>query len=496
MSQTRKMLKRFFLAPRVSTFFAASAVAFSARAQVPPTPAPQPAPPTAPAPAAEASPPATAVPPATAAPPTAPAAPTASPSAATPTPAEPAAPPASALSASDAQALDALQAEAADTATAGGPTFQLYGFADFTTRFLTRDTLGFEEIGAHSGTMSVGNLNLYGAADLTGGWRSLFEVRFLYLPNGVLDFTTFQRTTTATGDPADDLRPLYWAGIEIQRAYLEYSAHSLLNIRAGEFLTPYGIWNVDHGSPTIIPAAKPYPIGEKFFPDRQTGIEVFGSAPLGDTSLGYHLTLSNGRGSSANYQDLDDNKALGGRLVFTSHPVGTLTLGVSGYYGRSTESSAAIVGTALEQDVTVQFDDFSYAADLLWQWEGLHVQGEVMANDVVYTDEGRPAPAFFGPPTAGLVPDHRRIGYYGLVGYRTPWLTLMPFLLGEYEHAGMKVGTGGAFGGGAGALSFGLNARPIPAVALKAQFRHIFFVNEGTPASYLDDILLSAAWSF
>jgi len=82
------------------------------------------------------------------------------------------------------------------------------------------------------------------------------------------------------------------------------------------------------------------------------------------------------------------------------------------------------------------------------------------------------------------------------VGYRLPWLTLMPFLLGEYTDSGLKVGTGGSFPGGGGALSVGLNVRPIPTVALKAQFRHIFFVNEGTPASYLDDVLLSAAWSF
>jgi hypothetical protein len=120
-----------------------------------------------------------------------------------------------------------------------------------------------------------------------------------------------------------------------------------------------------------------------------------------------------------------------------------------------------------------------------------------MANDVVYTDEGRPAPVFLGPtPANGLVPDHRRIGYYGLVGYRTPWLALMPFVLGEFTDQGTNVGTGGSFGGGGGALSFGVNARPIPSVALKGQFRHIFFVNEGTPALYLDDVLLSAAWSF
>jgi hypothetical protein len=175
-----------------------------------------------------------------------------------------------------------------------------------------------------------------------------------------------------------------------------------------------------------------------------------------------------------------------------------LTLGISGYYGRSTESGARLnaTSTGFEQDVTIQFDELSYAADLLWQWEGLHVQGEVMANDVVYTDEGRPAPAFAPPGTPmGLIPDHRRIGGYGLVGYRLPWFTLMPFFLGEYVDQGTEYGVGALTGGGAGAVSFGVNARPVPTVAIKGQFRHIFFISDG-PTRYLDDVLLSAAWSF
>jgi hypothetical protein len=480
------MLKRLILSPHVGTFMAVSALAFSAQAQVPPTPGPPPTAPVTPAPPPVEDP--------TPSAPTEPSSPSPTASATAP---PPVVPPADAMGADDSKALAALEAEATETAAAGGPSFHLYGFADFTARFVLRDTVGLDAIGAHSGNMAIGNLNLYGAADLTGGWRSLFEVRFLYVPNGILDFTTFERTTTAAGDPADEGRPLYWGGIEIQRVYLEYSAHSLLTIRAGQFLTPYGIWNVDHGSPAIITAARPYPIGERLFPDRQTGLELFGSAALGDTSLGYHLTLSNGRGSVASYMDLDGNKALGGRLFFTAHPAGKLTLGVSSYYGRSTESGAVFDPASgfFEQDITVQFDEFAYAADLLWQWEGLHVQGEVMANETRYTDEGRPAPGFGAPTTpGGLVPDRRRVGGYGLAGYRLPWLTLMPFVAGEYVHAGAKVATE-TFGGGGGALSFGVNARPIPAVALKGQFRHIFLKNDG-PAFFADDVLLSAAWSF
>lgn len=71
--------------------------------------------------------------------------------------------------------------------------------------------------------------------------------------------------------------------IQIERAWLEYSAHSLLTIRAGQGLTPVGIWNVDRGTPTIIPPSRPYVIGIGMFPTRQTGFELYGSYLLDES---------------------------------------------------------------------------------------------------------------------------------------------------------------------------------------------------------------------
>jgi hypothetical protein len=95
----------------------------------------------------------------------------------------------------------------------------------------------------------------------------------------------------------------------------------------------------DHGSPVIIGPVKPYVIGEQFFPEAQTGFEVLGTVPVGEkATLGYHLTLSNGRGPVEQYQDYDNNKAIGGRLFLRGYWLGDLTIGASCYGGTVTDA--------------------------------------------------------------------------------------------------------------------------------------------------------------
>ena len=128
------------------------------------------------------------------------------------------------------------------------------------------------------------------ASELGDHWRTLTEVRFSYLPNGAttIDSTgKATRTDTTVSDYTDGGHPIQWGGIVLERAYLEYAAHPLFNIRGGHWITPYGIWNVDHGSPVIIGVQRPYIIGDSLFPTSQTGIELFGTHNFSTFEIGY-----------------------------------------------------------------------------------------------------------------------------------------------------------------------------------------------------------------
>lgn len=385
------------------------------------------------------------------------------------------------------------------------PQLRFYGFSDFSMSVMK----GFGADGDETDIFAkpsfyVGNLNLYADADLTGGWRSLFEVRFLYLPQGSRDATTLERYSATAADYAELSRTLSWGGIEIERAWLQYEMSSLLTIRAGQWLTPYGIWNVDHGTPTVIPAFRPYVIGERLFPERQMGLQLLGSQLLGELTLGYHLTLSNGRGPIP-YEDLDNNKAVGGRVYLTSHALGTFTVGLSGYYGRYTDAQDKFVFTAdgvtFGEDINSQFDEFGWAMDVAWRWNGFHFQGEVVVQDVAYTDAGRPGTnvAYGGAPDK-LMPDYRYVGAYALLGYRFSWLGIMPFIMVAPLDTGrdyVPVESVGVMTGRALELYAGLNVRPTPAVVLKAQVAYVRV--SGPLAEFAQELNVAAfqmAWSF
>jgi hypothetical protein len=381
----------------------------------------------------------------------------------------------------------------------------IYGFADFGfyKYFLPAGSLLRAQV-YEANAFMVGNLNTYLAGELGGGWRSLAEVRFTYLPNGSrnISATGVERVVTPVQDYTNLGRPRSTGSLFIERAWVEYSASNAFNVRAGSWLTPYGIWNEDHGSPTIIPVLRPYAIGLELLPERQTGLLLFGSFYASESvTLGYRIGLSNGRGPVSDYADLDENKAVTLRLQLHHHGDGDLDLGASAYAGRYTDLVQSLrsddgISVQVEERLRERFDEFSWALDARYVNGGLHLQTEFIMNDKAYTDGGRPLRT-----GAEFQPDDRRYGGYLLAGYRFDWLGLMPYLIAEYfslvnsfeiTRPADRIVTN-YFG-------LGLNSRPSTNITLKLEGNYAFFTLDNREGSVFEDPLMAiqaqVAWAF
>jgi hypothetical protein len=386
------------------------------------------------------------------------------------------------------------------------PKLELYGFADFSYlhTFAKQTNVLNQYVGPYP-RFYVGHLNVYLSSTLSENWRSLAEVRFVYSPLGDEDRPapdgTFPVPDTTAVDYAELQRTFSWGGVEIQRAWIEYQPFDFMSIRGGQWLTPYGYWNDDHGSPTIIAAHKPFPIGDMFFPERQTGLNVHGKYFFGSTALGYSLTLSNGRGPYDAMRDLDNNKAVGGRLFVETSVLGNLTVGVDAYRGRFTAStkrytvdnSGAEPEAVIYRTIDQAYDELSLGADLRWNWNDLHLQGEIMTNEAAFDDAYRPPASGFDPrPT--FAADYRRVGGYLLLGYRTPLANLMPYVIAEHSSY-----TNTDLAPPVWAYTAGLNLRPTPNVVLKAELAIADFQGTGSTGLGKDKLKYfgaQIAWAF
>lgn len=366
------------------------------------------------------------------------------------------------------------------------PRLSVYGFADTQyMQLLMNEHSVFQAIWGPSGSFALGHLNIYLDGQVSEGFRSLVEVRFSYLPLGNPSLSSGGLLTyqTAQGqDYSDFAMQTRWGSAVIERAYLEYAFADWLKVRAGQFITPYGLWVMDHGSPTLIPALKPFIIETQLIPEKQSGLVVTGNASILDLPVRYYLTLSNGRGPVDSYHDLDSNKALGGRIEVGGS---RWQLGVSGYRGRATDRSwlmeADSTGTVSATSVVnYSYDELMLGCDARLELYGFVFAGELLYNEVAFTDSGRPAAGAINaslplnvPAAPGTYsPDMLRMGGYVLVGYRTPWLNILPFYMVERLHANVDVMPDTR---DVTLHSFGVNARVRPEVALKAQYSILVF---------------------
>lgn len=351
---------------------------------------------------------------------------------------------------------------------------RVYGFMDFGLNkyFVGNNGAGLL-LPTTSNTFVFGHLNLYFDATPIENVRALVELRYTLAPNGEETQlgppvgTKYERIDTTVYDyasPSSD-EVLRLGGIFIERAWSQYAFSDLFKLQWGLYLNPFGIWNLDHGSPTLISLMLPSLISAEMFPTRLVGVHLYGSAFMGSNELGYSVHVSNGR-TPLDF-DFTEDKAVGAR-VFVAHDgdFGRLVLGASGYLGTYVDQEKVVTPVAAGSNNADDIYDTVRTIDYLESVAGfdaaldvgaLRVRTEGVLRFVNYDgdkSEKAVAPDF----SDQYLPNRREWSVYLIAAYRTPWriepfiqadLATKTFPLPQWAPASVsKVGSTVLLGGG------------------------------------------------
>jgi hypothetical protein len=377
-----------------------------------------------------------------------------------------------------------------DVAALAGPElFRVYGFADFGLNHAWLGERSFVRgLVASETTFALGNLNLYFQFQPDAAWQVLAEIRFTGYPHGEEEALAtplggeYIRTDTSVVDIASPATAFKfrWGGILIERAYGQYTYSEHLSVKVGQFLTPYGIWNVDHGTPTLIALMMPHFVSTEIFPARQIGLALQGTFILGGWDLGYDAYISNGR--TATQLDFTSNKAFGGRLKLGRAAPIPFTIGSSFYYGQIDDITKRIASFApfrVERDIIIEGTEAGVGVDVSLDVDALRIRSEAIMRATRYTDGKRP-PLPAGPP-GSQKPDNNEYDAYLLAAYRLPLWGLEPFLYGEYNHVVSPYGDDQAV------LAVGLNIHFTAFAQLKTEVARVLFFDMNAEGSFSDN---------
>jgi len=377
---------------------------------------------------------------------------------------------------------------------------QIYGFSDMTLRrgWLSGEDSIYRLFATPEAAFAMGRLNVYIRSEPAPRLSSLLEVRLLYLPHNATTVSStgeLVSTSTLLRDDTELGGELQWGGISIQRAHLDYQLTDRLVVRVGHWLTPYGIWNVDHGSPTVIGVRRPYIITARWFPESQIGVQLAGTAPIASAQLTWAATLSNGRISAATDHDLD--KAIGGRLELALPQLDELRVGASAYFAlahtatfRATLADPTDPSTAtLIRSAVGSARELSLAADLRLRHGRFRLLAEWIMAQRTYQG-ARPAAVL--PRRGGFEPDAFNSGYYVLAAWQTQRWSATPFIqiersIGTAENTAVRLGT------------IGVNIRPAPTLTMKLDVGGGWVEPDGAalaPGTNIAHLEAQIAWVF
>ena len=390
--------------------------------------------------------------------------------------------------------IEAMQAEHAaaeaasvvDTSESEHPKLSIYGFLDTGIQYLKSDAGPLHDFIQTPLTFVSGYTNLYFDARPDPAWRSLVEVRLTLYPNGTV--SGLNMTSTRVMDTTSPSGHSYvsWNSIIIDRAWLQWTMNDHLALQAGYLLTPYGIWNVDHGTPTLISLVLPSMQVEEAIPQHQIGVQALGNFIRSNWELDYHAYITNGR--TTGIVDTKWQKALGGRLVLRRSGELRLAVGTSGFYGSTRDQDLSLSvqnnpGTGepeawfIKTD-TVAYHEWSVGADVSLDWRGFRIRTETLTRHIMYQD-GLHAPVSLGEPGT-YDPNHYSHYAYIITAYRFA-THYEPYLFFDYNDSNpqasmQKAGTN---------FSGGLNIYFTAAAMLKMQYADQRFWNsDGSNAGH------------
>ncbi len=400
----------------------------------------------------------------------------------------------------------------------------IYGYFDvtFVKTMFEKESLYSTVITDKFSFYSAG-LHLMAASQMTQHLSALVELQFTLAPNGaeinnaIYDeetgarYVDYERVDTHYVSPmtSED----FWHGaVSIERMHFTWAPRDWLKILAGRFLTPYGIWNMEHGPTVIIPSHPPMMQIRRMVPPRQLGLQLFGTFfPRSDSSLEYYITVSNGRDGPfpTDTVDLDNNKALGAGLRYNiAQASWSVSAGGYGYLGDNTDHVKNVYLSRSDLDVRVEVLDvhrdqeLDLSAYILAEIQGLRLQTEFVWRRVDYEIPPPLNPIDsilsgqnFGDVTAKEA-SYTGWDVYGLIAYQLPldrWLNklrILPYILYEStKMSDIKPYYNQQL------LSAGINLRPSPWTTIK--FEYLYLIPESHYlGTRLQMIALQAAISF
>ncbi len=220
------------------------------------------------------------------------------------------------------------------------PKFRIYGFADMSfNKYILKDNAFIRDTFSDRLALTFDHLNIYTDFFPNDNVRMLMEIGYKHTPNyaqskmgRIVSIEGIRTDTLTRAVAAPSNKRTGTESIEIERAIFQLKINQYANFSFGKFITPVGIWNVDHGSPVILTLRQPTQFSiMELFPKSQIGILGEGTVFIGDADLSY--TLYTGTGRNGLQIEKAKDLAAGGQIKCNLPLLNEFRVGASAYTG-------------------------------------------------------------------------------------------------------------------------------------------------------------------